>query len=115
MVSGLIACTNASELIDMLGDSLISAKESKNMRTIVEDVRAWIFDAFRQSFTDGGNTLAHGQQDDTFSCGVCTVNTIEHAIFGVALFTHRKRHLLRVRCFNRLVMAHNDTVSIMQA
>ncbi|KAI0629632.1 hypothetical protein C8Q77DRAFT_1065756 [Trametes polyzona] len=92
------------------GDSLASTSESRSMRSIVNDLQAWLLHSFGVRFASAGNSLAHGLQGDGHSCGICTVNTVEHAIFGVKLFTHSDRYILRVRYFNRLMMAHNDHV-----
>ncbi|KAI0669608.1 hypothetical protein C8Q78DRAFT_977184 [Trametes maxima] len=78
------------------------------MQIVVEDLQDWLLKTLNRHFADGGNSLAHGLQEDGYSCGICTVNTIEHALFGTELFTHQRRRSLRVRYFNRLVMAHNN-------
>ena len=72
----------------LLGDSLTSAKASKAMILVVRDLQKVFSAVFKIVFTDAGNTLAHGVQEDSSSCGVCTVNAIEHAVFGAKLFTH---------------------------
>ncbi|OSC96522.1 hypothetical protein PYCCODRAFT_1379012 [Trametes coccinea BRFM310] len=85
------------------GDSMLSAtRKSEGMQGIVEDIQVWLKDTLSIAFTDKGNSLAHGVQEDSSSCGVCSVNTIEHALFGTTLFTHRNRHLMRVQFFNQL-------------
>ncbi len=61
---------------------------------------------------DGGNTLTHGTQEDTFSCGICTVNAVDHALFNVELFIPRQRRVWRAYYFNKLVRAQNERVSI---
>lgn len=54
---------------------------------------------FGATFEDLGNTLPIGQQEDSYSCGICVVNTMEHMMFGAPLFTDRDRYCLRVQYF----------------
>jgi hypothetical protein len=46
--------------------------------------------------------LAIGTQDDGYSCGICVMNAIDHAIYKVPLFTNDMRHALRVSYFVKL-------------
>jgi len=57
----------------------------------------WLSIVFGVGFKDLGNTFLIGRQKDGHSCGICVINAIEHAIFGVPLFTDKDRNVLRVR------------------
>ncbi|OJT07821.1 hypothetical protein TRAPUB_1281 [Trametes pubescens] len=67
------------------GDSLLSTRENTSMETIIQDLQAWLLHAFQKTFTNKGNTLAHGRQDDTHSCGVCTVNAIAPVVATIII------------------------------
>ena len=71
----------------------------------------WLHVAFGAPFEDLGNTLPIGRQDDRHSCGICVVNAIEHAIFGVPLFTDRDRYCLHIQYFVEAVKHLLDNVS----
>lgn len=53
-------------------------------------------------FRDEGRSLPIGRQDDGYSCGICVINAMEHAVFAAGLFTPAKRHSLRVRYFTEI-------------
>ncbi|EIW76421.1 hypothetical protein CONPUDRAFT_131026 [Coniophora puteana RWD-64-598 SS2] len=69
---------------------------------VVDALQDWLLAAFGSRFEDRGNSLPHGVQADASSCGICTVNTIAHDLFGDSLFTHRQRHSERIRLFTRI-------------
>ena len=66
-------------------------------------LQAWLERAFGGQFVDKGNSLPIGWQRDDSSCGICVLNAMEHAAFGVPLFQHEDRFGLRIRYF--VVMA----------
>ncbi|TFY54559.1 hypothetical protein EVJ58_g8792 [Rhodofomes roseus] len=88
------------------GDSMDSSSTAP--QKAIKALQKWLQRNFGRKFNDLGNTLPHGQQKDTSSCGICTINTIAHALFGDGLFTHKTRHKLRVEYFNIAVRAYND-------
>ncbi|KAH9841944.1 uncharacterized protein C8Q71DRAFT_885445 [Rhodofomes roseus] len=88
------------------GDSMDSSSTAP--QKAIKALQKWLQRDFGRKFNDLGNTLPHGQQKDTSSCGICTINTIAHALFGDGLFTHKTRHKLRVEYFNIAVRAYND-------
>ncbi|TFY61742.1 hypothetical protein EVJ58_g4317 [Rhodofomes roseus] len=88
------------------GDSMESISTAP--QKAIKALQKWLQREFGRKFTDRGNTLLHGQQKDTSSCGICTINTIAHALFGDDLFTHKTRQKLRVEYFNIAVRAYTD-------
>lgn len=71
------------------------------------DLKKVLENLFNKRFNNDGNTLSHGMQDDTYSCGVCTVNAVDHALFGATVFKPEDRWEIRIGYFTRLVKAHN--------
>ncbi|KAF5326015.1 hypothetical protein D9611_000001 [Ephemerocybe angulata] len=53
-------------------------------------------------FKSTGNTLVHGVQEDGYSCGLVTANTIEHELFQDALWTPNDAVRHRLSWFMRL-------------
>ena len=66
---------------------------------------------FGVKFKDEGNKLRHGKQEDTWSCGICLLNTIAHDLFDEPLFHHTKCRLLLMQYFVRLAREHLEKVS----
>ena len=66
------------------------------MRT-VKVIQQWLRHEFGRTFDDHGNTLPHGRQNNSFSCGPGSINTLEHNLFGAEVFTHRSRRVWRMR------------------
>jgi hypothetical protein len=56
--------------------------------------------------------MSHASQDDAFSCGCITLNTIEHAIFGDELWMPAQKHTYRVKKGLGLLRSHNKVSSI---
>jgi hypothetical protein len=54
----------------------------------VKKVQAWLKREFGKEFTDNGNKMTHGKQEDDFSCGVVLPNSMEQELFGATLFVH---------------------------
>jgi len=75
----------------------------------VNSLQTWFETCFGKPFENRGNTLAHAVQDDTFSCGIITINTIEHAIFGRALWEHNCSSKERLAWFKRLALTSIKT------
>lgn len=70
------------------------------------------FEGLTCPFVYSGEFMEHGvQEDDTFSCGIVTYNTIAHDIFGDELWTIKTRKRIRIDCFNAIVMMNNQLVS----
>jgi hypothetical protein len=66
------------------GDSL-DQKHKLSPKYIITRLQWWFEKRFNGKFTDLGHTLPHGQQKDCCSCGLFTINTIEHRVFGYPL------------------------------
>jgi len=82
-----------------LGDSLGDCSRNTELEHICRGLESWLSVVFEVQFKDLGNTLPTGRQTDGHSCGICVINAIEHAIFGVPLFTDRDRYRLRIQYF----------------
>lgn len=93
------------------GDSLPYSYKGATLAQIVKDMQRVVLTLFRLRLKDAGNTLTHGTQDDTNSCGICMANVVEHALFGSELFVHWQRQYWHAYYFNKLVEAHNNAVS----
>jgi len=95
---GIKACLLTSTLPN-LGDSLGDRGSNTQLDHISRGLENWLSAMFGVQFEDQGNTLPTGRQTDGHSCGVCVINAMEHAIFGVPLFADRDRYRLRVQYF----------------
>jgi len=82
-----------------IGDSFGSQCHYTDLQRMRRGLENWLGTAFRVPFKDLGGTLPIGRQEDGYSCGVCVINAVEHAMFGVPLFTDKDRHALRVQYF----------------
>jgi len=90
----------------LTGDSMSkSNRPSQSATKLLRALQEWLRKAFGSTFRDEGNVLAHGFQEDGVSCGVCTINTIAHNIFGDLIFTPKTRRSLRISYFNTLMKA----------
>ena len=67
---------------------------------------------FKKALHGTGRTLEIGHQQDGDSCGICVINSIEHHMFGTALFTHDKRNTHRAYYFRKAVEFLLDKVRI---
>jgi hypothetical protein len=92
------ACLLTTTLCE-LGDSLGDRKSSTDLEHICRGLEGWLNVTFGAGFKDLGKTLPIGRQADSYSCGICVINAIEHAMFGVPLFTDSDRHHLRIQYF----------------
>lgn len=82
-----------------LGDSFGDRSTNVQLQRIRRGLEKWLSSGFGGRFKDFGNTLPTGRQTDGHSCGVCVINAMEHAIFGVPLFADRDHYRLHVRYF----------------
>ena len=95
-----------------LGDSLNGRKSTKDLEHLCRGLKNWLNVAFGAGFKDLGKTFPIGQQADAHSCGICVVNAIEHAMFGVPLFTDGDRYRLRIQYFVEAVKHLLNNVGI---
>jgi len=63
----------------------------------ITSLQKWLKSAFGKWFKGRGNTLSHAVQDDGYSCGIITLNTLAFAIFGHWLWesTHTVDEILQ--------------------
>ena len=85
------------------GDSLHPPVVRQDLKQIHFGLCKWLKAIFKVTFEDKGPTFAIGKQEDAHSCGICVINSIEHELFGTALFTHNSRNILRIRYFTEVV------------
>ncbi|KAJ8700697.1 hypothetical protein PTI98_003700 [Pleurotus ostreatus] len=83
------------------GDSL-AGQGSWPPDTFVRAVRRWLDYLDLGAFTNEHDSLLHGDQTDMFSCGVATLNTIAHVVFGDPLWSQKRNVRERISWFNRL-------------
>ncbi|KAF9641889.1 hypothetical protein BDM02DRAFT_3194339, partial [Thelephora ganbajun] len=81
------------------GDSLGDRGSNVDLQHIRRGLANWLNVAFGALFEDLGSTLPIGRQSDGHSCGICVINAMEHAMFGVPLFTDKNRYSLRIQYF----------------
>ncbi|KAL6306599.1 hypothetical protein BKA93DRAFT_824116 [Sparassis latifolia] len=77
-------------------------------KLLLDKLEQWLSARFKSHFSECGNRLTHGIQQDDFSCGVCTVNAITHAVFGDPLWTVQHKGLERVQWFHIFCDSHED-------
>ena len=67
-----------------IGDSL---EWNRSCSDLVTGLNAWLSTTLHQPFKVSYN-LPHGKQQDTYSCGICSINAIEHCIIpSIPLWT----------------------------
>lgn len=92
-----------------IGDSIRLESSEYIPHKFHENLRRWTRRAFGKNFTCEGNALQHAIQDDEYSCGIVTANTIEHAIHNnTPLWSPANASASRVDWFIRIV--HNRSL-----
>ena len=92
-----------SSQILSLGNSLEEVGQGIGVPTkYIKSLQIWFKSLYGKSFKNRGNSLAHAVQNDSFSCGVITMNTIAHAIFQQPLWTPNDALEHRLKWFKRL-------------
>lgn len=79
---------------------------------LLRGLENWLVTAFKVPFKDLGNTFPIGRQEDGHSCGICVINAIEHAMFGVPLFIDKNRYAFRVQYFVKAIKYLLDNVRV---
>ncbi|KAI0329285.1 hypothetical protein GY45DRAFT_1253214 [Cubamyces sp. BRFM 1775] len=74
-------------------------------KTLVKAIRAWSHAELSIELRDRGNTLTHGLQTDSSSCGLCTINTLAHNIFEDPLYRQKDSASIRMEYFCVLAQA----------
>ncbi len=97
-----------------IGDTLVkSDRPTGQLRPTkqIEWIEDWLRSDFSMTFRNDENTLPRGIQKDGFSCGPGVVNIVKSDIFGVPLFTHHRRAVIRMSMFLAVAKAQLDMVS----
>ena len=81
----------------------------------LQALQKWLQIEFGHKFTEHGNNLCHGHQEDATSCGIVTVNTIAHAVFGDDLWSPKNCQFHQVRWFAILVHPHLEQLANTQS
>ncbi|KZV86031.1 hypothetical protein EXIGLDRAFT_698751 [Exidia glandulosa HHB12029] len=53
-------------------------------------------------------TMPHAIQDDSYSCGIIAINSIEHNVLHVPLWTEAQKHTIRVDWLHRIIDLHKE-------
>ena len=95
------------------GNSLEHLSYKNDISKICRGLDRWMSVCFSNTFKNCGQVLPIGTQLDGTSCGVCVLNSLEHALLDIRLFTHKHRDDLRVQCFTKIMSLLIDQVSAM--
>jgi hypothetical protein len=87
------------------GDSIQGFPKPK---AIIANIERWTKARFGGKFRCLGNTLAHGTQDDFFSCIPASMSAIAHGVFGDPLWTVENLWMDRVEWFRKLIPDENE-------
>lgn len=80
----------------------------------MEKLQWWLCSTFGKTFKEMGNSLAHGVQDNMFSCGIVAMNAIAHDLFSDPLWTPYQKALARTQWFHIMCDSHEEHVSTME-
>jgi len=97
-----------------IGNSLKYSSYKEDISKICRGLDRWMTTCFHSSFRNLGQVLPIGTQKDGISCGVCVLNSLEHALLDARLFTHNRRNILRVQYFTKIMNLLMDHVSDIQ-
>ena len=100
-----------SQLHADTGNSINTAFYEKDIAKICRGLDRWTSTLFHRTFRNCGQILTIGVQRDGISCRICVLNALEHALFGVPLFTQKRRNFLRVQYFTDIAKSLLDHVS----
>ena len=98
LVIGLwVVQTHLSSLCPQ-GNSIVDQKTPREFDALHQGLCKWLGSIYKSK--DASFTI--GKQQDRSSCGVCMLNAMEHAMLGIALFTHADRILVCMGLFIKL-------------
>ncbi|KAF8809165.1 hypothetical protein BYT27DRAFT_7210458 [Phlegmacium glaucopus] len=81
-------------------DSLLSMKKGPGAPIkFITSLQTWLKASFGKRFRSFGNSLEHIVQNDSYSCGIITTNTIAHAILDHPLCNNRHPAEERIKWF----------------
>jgi len=79
---------------------------------IIKKLRLWLETRFKDGkFTDKGDLLEHGNQEDFTDCGILCANTAAHEIFNDPVWTVSNKKTQRAQWFVTLIKKNIDEVS----
>ncbi|KAH6871759.1 hypothetical protein BKA70DRAFT_1484362 [Coprinopsis sp. MPI-PUGE-AT-0042] len=94
------------------GDSLSNYWSTGVPRKFDAKLFRWLKQSFRRAFKSE-DTLPRADQNDGYSCGIITANTIEHNVFGTPLWEDKTATRHRIQWFKTMfneVMKRLDTI-----
>ncbi|TCD62510.1 hypothetical protein EIP91_006784 [Steccherinum ochraceum] len=71
-------------------------------RKVMDAIQLWLRVRFDGPYQERGNVLVHGTQQDTVSCGICTMNTVSHAVFNDKVWSTESLDSERVKYLKEL-------------
>ena len=77
----------------------------------VQQLQWWLTKRFGSRFREDNTAMACARQDDFHSCGIISINTITHHVFGDALWEPSSKVSERVQWFNTISEYKSDQVS----
>ncbi|KAJ6615754.1 hypothetical protein B0H10DRAFT_2220087 [Mycena sp. CBHHK59/15] len=93
------------------GDSCVG--QGPAPKTLIDSSKRWLKTQFGgKDFTYQGDSMDHGEQKDTSSCGIITPNTIAGDIFGDKIWEQQHAAGARANCFIHLV--HSPAIRAMK-
>jgi hypothetical protein len=81
-----------------------------NQKELMAAVKRWLESQFDGEWTNKGRSLPIGCQLDSYSCAICAINAIAHAVFGDQLWEQKRASCERATWFTTLVKNHLDQV-----
>src|SRR6266498_679155 len=82
----------------------------KAPKEIIKKLQWWLKKWFEKEFSDSGDQLEHGLQDDGISCGIVVANTTAHDIFNDKLWMAEHKAVERVQWFMMLSKKHMEDI-----
>ncbi|KAF8328951.1 hypothetical protein F5887DRAFT_1287968 [Amanita rubescens] len=97
-------CINFGDGSVSFGDSLCNDESVlyPPPKKLMANIRKWLHHHFNMTPTYCGNSLPHGMQRDTFSCGLFVINTFAHALFGDCLLSGSHAVVSRIDWFVKI-------------
>ena len=98
-------CDTLTDEFTFVGDSLYDNEVTlyPPPQKLMKNLRRWLHHCFAMTPSYHGNSLPHGIQHDTFSCGIFVINTFSHATFGERLLSGQDALTDRINWFIKLV------------
>jgi hypothetical protein len=84
------------------GDSMSRSSEPKRF-PFMSHLEKWLSAEFPGKFTNLGDCLVHSIQKDSIHCGIYTLNTLKHALFGSQLLQLADCKRVRIDWFKKFM------------